>query len=95
MEETNFQIDLVMENGSNKYEKLNGNNNSSRTRLALLGSGNYGRALSGRFYQTGVESCVVGSRYPMNKTIEELNVVTYDEAIQCSDIIFLCIPDAN
>ena len=57
--------------------------------LGIIGTGNYGIALASRFKQAG-SKFLVGSRSA--KEINGLSAQSYEEVIEKSDILFLCIP---
>ena len=61
--------------------------------VAILGTGNYGRALASRFHSMGVpftlgsrKACV--RRFPSG----EQKVTTYENAVACSSIVILAVP---
>ena len=57
--------------------------------LGIIGTGNYGIALASQFVQAGLKF-LVGSR--SSKEINGLSAQPYEEVIEKSDILFLCIP---
>ena len=57
--------------------------------LGIIGTGNYGIALASQFEQAGLKF-LVGSR--SSKEINGLSAQPYEEVIEKSDILFLCIP---
>jgi len=63
---------------------------NSVANIAILGNGNYGRALSSQFQQAGLQYCI-GSRSVENIENDQL-VLSYEDAIGKSDILFLCVP---
>ena len=57
--------------------------------LGIIGTGNYGIALASQFRQAGLKF-LIGSR--STKEINGLSAQPYEEVIEKSDILFLCIP---
>merc|ERR1711962_983865 len=61
--------------------------------VAILGSGNYGRALAKRCQMSGVKY-VIGSRRSerLQKNLESKNFASYEEAVSQEDIVIFAIP---
>ena len=61
--------------------------------VAILGTGNYGRALASRLHSLGV-NFTLGSRKACVRKFPsgEQKVTTYEEAISCSSIVILAVP---
>jgi predicted dinucleotide-binding enzyme/DMSO/TMAO reductase YedYZ heme-binding membrane subunit len=65
--------------------------------IIIIGTGDYARALAKRALSSGY-SVICGSRYPekrhlaaIDRTLEDVKVVTIFQSIQAADVIFLCV----
>ncbi|XP_002156487.1 metalloreductase STEAP4 [Hydra vulgaris] len=96
-EETQFHncLELHKTNDSESYENENENNdeeikteNNGKPRVAIIGNGNFGKALATLFQNASLDYCI-GSRSPIAGSSV---VVSVKQAIINSEIIFLCLP---
>lgn len=65
-----------------------GNVNTSNLQVAVIGTGNFGRALGERIQNTGSASVMYGSR----RFSEDNGFVSIEDAVSAADIIILAVP---
>ena len=82
-----------LDHASQQTSVSGSSNLTSREIVAIIGYGNFGRALAHRFETCGIEFCV-GTR-DLNREIcrsSEYDIRTYEEAAKMADIIILAVP---
>lgn len=65
--------------------------NNEKIHAAIIGTGNYARALASQFHQAEL-TILIGSRNPNQLKFEGVELVTYEEAVRRCDIVFFCVP---
>merc|ERR1711878_14358 len=82
---------VEIKKSSNISDEYNNKNNH----VAIIGSGDFGRALASRMVQRDIP-VIIGSRNPnRNRTLVEkigVKLVTTEEAIRSSNIIVMAVP---